>query len=110
MAMRLKLPDGIPDIEENMEEEDNGEGIVVTVHPEDKPPIVIKKRNLIRWSKDLERELRNGQLSLSDGFAGNWKEVMGCITLLNGDEVEVTFDNIKVGILYSIFTLGLADL
>ena len=89
--IQLKLPNGITGTQEDEEEE-----IIVTVHPEDKPPIRIKKHELIRWSKDLERELQSGKLSLSDGFNENWDEVNDCIALLRGEEVEVTFNNVKV--------------
>ena len=95
--MQLKIPES--DIESDDDEDEDEEIIKVMVHPRHKPPILIKKHELIRWSENLARETElsySGELSLSDGFVGNWKEVKDCISLLQGNEVKVTFDNIKV--------------
>ena len=98
--MQLKLPEGDPGAFEvvivNQVAEEAEKDIMVTVHPGDKPPILIKKHGLVRWSEELEREIECGELPLIDGFIGNWEEVKDCISLLQGNQIDVTFENIKV--------------
>ena len=87
LVMKLELP------RENTETDDENHGgdeeIRVTVHLQDKPPIIIRKDELTRWSEEFNDYdgLQDDELLLLDGFEpfdGNWEEVNDCIALLQG--------------------------
>lgn len=90
--MKLKLPDGT--------EEVSSEEIKVRVWTEAtqtwlEPPILIHKHELERWGENFSLE-DGSELWLQNMYCECWDEVNDCISLLRGEEVEVTFNNIKV--------------
>ena len=85
--MKLTIPD--------CEQPDTSEEISVrfTVCSPEKTPIIVQKHELTRWNKNLEDWIEDGQLLVAEQ---NWDEMNDFVCLLRGEEVEATFDNIKV--------------
>ena len=88
LEMKLDPPEG--------DHPDSSDEITVTACCPDKTPILIQRHQLTRWNKRFVEWINDDRLELI--AEENWDDILDCIRLLRCEEVEVTFDNVKVNL------------